>query len=126
MNSASPEEQDPVEQLSRAVQADDPARVRGLLVDHPELKARINEPLGPFDSPPIVNARSREMLDVLLRAGADLNARSTLVGRWLRTLGLGEPRTGRLRDRAGCDRGRAFGRASGHDRPPGRVDLAPS
>jgi len=30
----------------------------------------------PFDSPAIVGARSREMVDVLLDAGADINARS--------------------------------------------------
>ena len=49
---------------------------RRLLAEHPELRARINEPLGPFNSPVVVNARNREMLDVLLEAGADLNARS--------------------------------------------------
>lgn len=36
----------------------------------------INEPIGPFDSPAITQARSREMLDVLLDAGADINAKS--------------------------------------------------
>ena len=65
-----------VEQIKKAFQADDVGRVRGLLDSHPELKAKINEPLGPFDSPPIVNVRSRSMLDVLLEAGADLNAKS--------------------------------------------------
>src|SRR5262249_43642090 len=44
---------------------------------HPELMAKINEPIGPFDTPAIVNVRSPEMLDVLLAAGADLNAKST-------------------------------------------------
>jgi ankyrin repeat protein len=67
---------DPLEQLKKALQADDPVRVRGLLETHPELKTSINEPWGPFDSPPIVNARSRSMLDVLFEAGADLNAKS--------------------------------------------------
>ncbi len=65
-----------VEQLQKAFQADDADRVRELLDSDPELKAKINEPLGPFDSPPIVNVRSRSMLDVLLEAGADLNAKS--------------------------------------------------
>src|SRR5262249_7087204 len=37
---------------------------------------QINEPIGPFDSPAIINVRSREMLDVLLEAGADINAKS--------------------------------------------------
>jgi ankyrin repeat protein len=36
----------------------------------------INAPVGPFDTPAVVNVRSREMLDVLLDAGADINARS--------------------------------------------------
>jgi ankyrin repeat protein len=67
---------DRVEQIRKAFQADDADRVRELLDRHPELKAKINEPLGPFDSPPIVNVRSRPMLDVLLDAGADLNAKS--------------------------------------------------
>ncbi len=47
-----------------------------LITQHPELKAHINDPLGPFDSPPIVNVRSRAMLDLLLEAGADINAKS--------------------------------------------------
>jgi len=36
----------------------------------------INRPIGPFDSAAIINVCSREMLDVLLDAGADINARS--------------------------------------------------
>ena len=67
---------DRVEQIKQALQADDADRVRGLLDSDPELKAKINEPLGPFDSPAIVNVRSRPMLDALLDAGADLNAKS--------------------------------------------------
>ena len=42
---------DRVEQIKKAFQADDADRVRELLDSHPELKAKINEPLGPFDSP---------------------------------------------------------------------------
>ena len=53
-----------------------PSLVRQLITLHPELKAHINDPLGPFDSPAIVNVRSRSMLDVLLEAGADINAKS--------------------------------------------------
>ncbi len=40
------------------------------------LRAQIDEPLGPFDSPVITNVRSKEMLDVLLAFGANLNAKS--------------------------------------------------
>jgi ankyrin repeat protein len=76
VDSAAPDKHDPVEQIKEAFRADDAERVRELLVSHPELKAKINDPLGPFDSPAIVNVRSRSMLDVLLDAGADLNAKS--------------------------------------------------
>jgi ankyrin repeat protein len=76
VNSTTPDKHDPVEQIKKAFQADEADRVRELLVSHPELKAKINDPLGPFDSPAIVNVRSRGMLDVLLEAGADLNAKS--------------------------------------------------
>jgi hypothetical protein len=68
---------DPIEELKQALRSDDAAGVRQILERHPELKTRINEPIGPFDSPAIVNARSPQMLDVLLDAGADLNAKSS-------------------------------------------------
>lgn len=66
----------PVERLTKAVRADNAAQVKTLLDEHPALKSRINDPLGPFDSPFIVSARSTAMVDVLLEAGADLNAKS--------------------------------------------------
>jgi ankyrin repeat protein len=59
-----------------AFRADDAAAVRRLLDQYPALKARIDEPIGDFDSQAITRVRSREMLDVLLDAGADINARS--------------------------------------------------
>src|SRR5205085_9368091 len=43
---------------------------------HPEMKEIINEPVAAFDAPVITRVRSREMLDVLLEAGADINAKS--------------------------------------------------
>lgn len=65
------------EAIRRAFQDDDAQKVRQLLARHPELKARINEPIAAvFDSPPITLARSRAMLDALLEAGADINAKS--------------------------------------------------
>jgi ankyrin repeat protein len=67
---------DLIEQLKQAFRGDDASSVRELLTRHPALKAQINEPIGPFDTPAIVNARSREMVDVLLDAGADINAES--------------------------------------------------
>jgi len=65
-----------VDEIKAAFAANDAARVRTILDRYPQLKARINEPVGPFDSPAIVNVCSREMLDVLLDAGADINART--------------------------------------------------
>jgi ankyrin repeat protein len=67
---------DALDQFKEAVRADDAAGARRLLEAHPALNALINEPLGPFDSPVITNSRSKEMLDVVLAAGADLNAKS--------------------------------------------------
>lgn len=65
-----------LDQLREAIQADDAGRARHLLERHPELRAGINEPIGPFDSPALAGARSRAMIDVLLAAGADVNAKS--------------------------------------------------
>jgi ankyrin repeat protein len=76
MGSAVHQAESATERIKSALSADDPEQVRELLNLHPELKERINDPVGPFDSPAIVNARSRRMLDVLLGAGADINARS--------------------------------------------------
>src|SRR5437667_4831011 len=67
---------DPIELLKKAFQANDATLFHALLDRFPGLKAKINEPIGPFDSPAIINVRSREMLDVLLEAGADINAKS--------------------------------------------------
>ncbi|PYM16507.1 MAG: hypothetical protein DME18_01255 [Verrucomicrobia bacterium] len=67
---------DPMELLKKAFAEHDAASFRQLLERHPDLKAKINEPVAAFDAPLIIQVRSREMLDVLLEAGADINARS--------------------------------------------------
>jgi len=76
VESVSLETGDLMELLKQAFHADDATRLRQLLDRYPEFKAKINDPIGPFDSPVITNVRTREMLDVLLEAGADLNAKS--------------------------------------------------
>lgn len=63
-------------ELMDAIRADDAARVRQLLQNDPALRERVNDPIGPFDSLPLHGARSRPMIDVLVDAGADLNAKS--------------------------------------------------
>ena len=71
-----PEEKRLVDDAMQAFHADDAARLREILDRHPALKPLINAPIGAFDSPVIVHVRSRQMLDVLLDAGADINGRS--------------------------------------------------
>src|SRR5262245_2096882 len=65
-----------LQKARRAFHDDDANALRRLLKRHPSLKARINDPVGDFDSPLINHVRSAAMLDVLLDAGADINARS--------------------------------------------------
>jgi ankyrin repeat protein len=72
-----PQSNDALEELKQALRSDNASAVRQTLDRHPELKSQINEPIGPFDSPAIVGVRSPEMLDVLVAAGADLNAKSS-------------------------------------------------
>lgn len=67
---------EPLELIKQAFHANDAPLLRQCLERHPEFKAMINEPIGPFDSPAILHVSSREMLDVLLEAGADINAKS--------------------------------------------------
>src|SRR6267378_3060202 len=76
---------DAIELCKRALCDNDAALMARLLEQHPQLKARINDPVGVFDSPAIIHARSREMLDVLLAAGANINARSRW---WAGSFGL--------------------------------------
>ncbi|MEO8426579.1 MAG: ankyrin repeat domain-containing protein [Verrucomicrobiota bacterium] len=67
---------DPIELFKKAFTEHDAALFRQLLERHPEMKAKINEPVEAFDAPVITRVRTREMLDVLLEAGADINAKS--------------------------------------------------
>jgi ankyrin repeat protein len=71
----------PVEMLAAAVRASDASKVARALEEHPELKARLNESLPQFDggAPALIAAvrrTDRKTIDVLLRAGADINART--------------------------------------------------
>ena len=65
-----------LQEAKAAFLRDDAAAFGKLLKKHPALQKRINEPVADFDSPLINHVRSREMLDVLLDYGADVNARS--------------------------------------------------
>lgn len=91
MNSAELQPATAAERVNEAFAADDARCVCRLLNEHPELKKLINEPIGPFASPAIVNVRSREMLEALLDAGADLNAKSNWWAGGFGLLHLAEP-----------------------------------
>ena len=79
METGTTEVVDPFDQFKQAFNANDPHRVADLLDRHPELRARINDLCFAFDAPAILCTREpskREMIDILLRYGADINARS--------------------------------------------------
>lgn len=68
-----------IQQFKQAVDNNDPEAVGRLLQSYPFLVKRINEPCFAFDTPAIVIAAyrdKREMVDVLLQYGADINAKS--------------------------------------------------
>lgn len=70
-----------VAELVTAFHADDAAAVGRVLDRHPELKSKLDEPApgAAFGATALIEAvkrRNRDMVDVLLRAGADINARS--------------------------------------------------
>ncbi len=68
-----------IEQIRAAVFAGDGNALTQLIESHPGLKSQIDDPLFPFDSPGIVFAAGRgrrQIVDALLNAGANINARS--------------------------------------------------
>src|SRR6478752_1075399 len=71
-----PDGEEILREAAQAFAADDAGRLHRVVTAHPALKDVIDEPIGPFDSPAIIHVGSRAMLDVLLEAGADINARS--------------------------------------------------
>lgn len=73
----------PAELLSAAVRASDAGKTERVLESNPELIAQINEPMANYGAgtTPLLAAvqrSDRNTIDVLLRAGADINARSHL------------------------------------------------
>lgn len=74
-------ERTPAELLVAAVKAGDLSKTASLLALHPDLRGRLNDPLPglPFDATilePAVRRQHREMIDLLLAAGADVNVKS--------------------------------------------------
>ena len=72
---------DPFSELSAAIHAGDTGRASDLLRQHPEWNQRLDQPLpgASFGATPLlvaVGRRNRELIDVLLGAGASIDARS--------------------------------------------------
>jgi ankyrin repeat protein len=68
---------DPVEAFRAAIRSGDAGRLRKLMESHPELREQVNAPLFAFGARPIKHARRHpEVVDVLLRYGADINLKS--------------------------------------------------
>ncbi|MBM7565054.1 ankyrin repeat domain-containing protein [Paenibacillus sacheonensis] len=73
-------EQQVIEQFKQAVTSSDAIATSRCLDEHPSLAEQINEPWFAFDTPAIVAAAasgSRDVVDVLLAHGADLDAKSS-------------------------------------------------
>lgn len=71
----------PIRALHDAIRANDPEAVARTLERHPDLKSRLDDPLpdGAFGATPLlaaVHQDNRKIVDILLDAGADINARS--------------------------------------------------
>ncbi|BFT72266.1 ankyrin repeat domain-containing protein [Paenibacillus sp. P36] len=69
-----------IQQFKQAVDRNEPEAVRQILQSHPSLVSRIDEPSFAFDTPAIVIASyrgNRQMVDVLLQFGADINTKSS-------------------------------------------------
>jgi ankyrin repeat protein len=67
----------PIERFDAAVRAGQAEQVHELLAGHADIRARIDEPRFDFDSPAIHQGKKNlPLVDVLLRHGADINARS--------------------------------------------------
>ncbi len=77
IDSRSEDKATPLERVHDAFRRHDAAAVRRLLLQHDELRARINDPVFSFNSPAIVaHADDLAMVEVLLELGADPNRRS--------------------------------------------------
>lgn len=65
-----------LERAKQALHDDDAAAMTQILDENADVRAMVNAKVGDFNSPPILAVKSEAMLDVLLAAGADINAKS--------------------------------------------------
>src|SRR4051812_6730263 len=80
-NATPPAQADPFVALMSAITSNDAPRAAQILYAHPDLKPRLNDPApgGHFGQTallPAVERRNRDLIDLLLHHGADINARS--------------------------------------------------
>jgi ankyrin repeat protein len=80
-----------LQMAAKAFHEDDAAGLGKLFNLHPELKTMVSQPMGDFGMAPVTCVRSAAMLDVLLDAGADINAVSKWWAGGFRLLDLAEP-----------------------------------
>ncbi|MBV9470899.1 MAG: ankyrin repeat domain-containing protein [Abitibacteriaceae bacterium] len=77
IESLTPLSDDIIEQFKNAIHAGDVSKVKSLFKRYPLLTSKINDPLFAFGSRSLNAARhNRAMVDLLLKHGADINARS--------------------------------------------------
>ncbi|MGV3771925.1 MAG: ankyrin repeat domain-containing protein [Verrucomicrobiales bacterium] len=67
---------DILHRFGAALCADKTEEVRQFILQHPQIKHRLNDPIGPFNSCSIHHVRSPAMLELLMECGADLNIKS--------------------------------------------------
>ena len=81
------EERVDLEPFKAAVNAADPEAVRRVVRENPAVRRKINAPVFPMEAPAVVHARhDRAVVDALLEAGADINARGQFWGRAISVL----------------------------------------
>jgi ankyrin repeat protein len=76
IDSLSAQTEEAVRRVRQALRDDNVEEFRRIVARCVWLKNNINDPIADFDSPIVTKARSDGMLDALLEAGADINARS--------------------------------------------------
>ena len=76
IDSLTAQTEEAVKLVRQALRDDNVDEFRRIIARYSWLKNNINDPIADFDSPIVTRARSNAMLDALLEAGADINARS--------------------------------------------------
>src|SRR4051794_25185554 len=85
---------DPLEAFKQSITNGDAETLRELLKKHPALRQQVNAPLFAFGTRPIAHAKKhRDVVDVLLENGADINLKSDWWAGPYGILELADPET---------------------------------